>query len=171
MKAINSEYLCYQFHNIAFHHFKQDFSLEIVCFFLDSLHWLYWKWPQRDSYPLFLTKMLWVTLHRNVTVLSETISWQTTFYLSQPQPSETWNIYCAWQSSFWFWQIFTRRLRSDQCFSLEEPNVKRKFPRLYARTNNPSLAWLEMKRVHESRVQFTAHVPSLIHCLAVLRPL
>ena len=40
-----------------------------------------------------------------------------------------------------------------------------------ASTNNCSLTWLSTKSWHESRVHFTAFLPSLIHCSAVPRPL
>ena len=35
----------------------------------------------------------------------------------------------------------------------------------------PNLTWFETKRWQDSRVQFKAYLPSLIHCSAVPRPL
>ena len=65
----------------------------------------------------------------------------------------------------------TCTLRSDQCLTaLGRHNRRRKFPRLYARMNRDSLTRLATNRWHDSRVQFRAYFPSLIHCSADPRP-
>ena len=56
---------------------------------------------------LWLRKKLWVNRHSIVIVLTESISWQTTFCISQPQLSETWHIYCARQSLLHFLLFFS----------------------------------------------------------------
>ena len=66
----------------------------------------------------------------------------------------------------------TCTLRSDQCLTaLGRHNRRKKFQRLYARMNRDSLTRLATNRRHDSRVQFRAYLPSLIHCSAVPRPL
>ena len=66
----------------------------------------------------------------------------------------------------------TCTLRSDQCLTaLGRHNRRRKFPRLYARMNRDRRTRLATNRWHDSRVQFSAYFPSLIHCSAVPRPL
>ena len=66
----------------------------------------------------------------------------------------------------------TCTLRSDQCLTaLGRHNRRRKFPRLYAKTNRDRRTRLATNRWHDSRVQFSAYLPSLIHCSAVPLPL
>ena len=50
---------------------------------------------QETAIPCFKLKRLYVNRYSIVIALSETISLQTTFYLSQPQPSKTLHIYCV----------------------------------------------------------------------------
>jgi hypothetical protein len=52
---------------------------------------------------------------------------------------------------------------------LGRASVRRKFPRLYANAKSWSRTSLSRKSWHESRVQVSAILPSLIHCSAVPR--
>ncbi len=71
-------------------------------------------------------------------------------------------------------------LLSDQCDTLlGRASRRRKFPRLYARTNKERRTWLAAKlqsgkaaeRVQDYLVQLRAYLPSFVHCLQFPSPL
>ena len=66
---------------------------------------------------------------------------------------------------------FSLNVLNDQCFTLwGSVSLRRKLPRLYAKVNSCIRTWLSTKSWHESRVHFTAFLPSLRHCSDVTRP-